>query len=525
MNPPKGLALLLAIAAVALAVFSQGKTWPMVISQCLLAGSWLLVRGRSTDQRGVTPLWIVPVGIAVIFATISVPSAADESAYRFQARVFGAGQLAAPAPAGKTLVNNTHKNEFFLVHTVQREGKWFVQYVPGWPAIAAIPEKFGLGRFVNPFLAVLVLWLTWKIAAHLDGPETARRALFFLVLSPMFLLNFSGYYSHGVVIVLVAAATWLAILDTGDGWVKPVSILASIAVVSLARPYDALVCAVPLMAMVLWKRRRRPLAIAGCAGLAILAAGLAAGAQAYYNFSQAGDPWKSLYAVYRGNEELGKMLQVTPGAMWANLRVLAMRSVIKTAASMFAFPMLLWAAWSAVRSRRMEYLLLGFLVASIPLAYLIMAEQSDTVIGERYYLGTIFALAILAAVGSGGYVPRWLIACSMLAAAAGTFWFSGIQQQRWAPFAAVEALAVARTDPGEVVFLATRPESTFAPTDTNMNYPDWPWARPLTMPDPGPERRNAIACQLGRRTWTVVMPPGLGAPATITAPFAANCPP
>ena len=497
----------------------------MVISQCLLAGSWLLVRGRSARTTGRVPFWVVPVGIAVVFATISVPSAADESAYRFQARVFGSGQLAAPAPAGKTLVNNTHKNEFFLVHTVQREGKWFVQYAPGWPAVLAIPEKFGLGRFVNPMFAVLLLWLTWKIAAHLDGTETARRALFFLVLSPMFLLNFSGYYSHGMVIVLVAAATWLAIIDIGAGWGKPASILAAIAVVSLARPYDALVCAIPLMAMVTWKRRTRPAAVAGCVGMAVVAAGLATGAQAYYNFAQAGNPWKSLYAVYRGSEELGGMLQMSPGAMWENLRVLAIRSVIKTAASMFAFPVLLWSAWSAVRSRRLEYLLLGFLAASIPLAYLIMAEQSDTVIGERYYLGTIFALAILAAAGSSGPVPRWLVACSVLTAAVGTFWFGCIQHQRWAPFAAVESLAIARTDPSEVVFLASVPDSTFSPTDTNMNYPDWPSARPLSMPDPGPERRNAIACQLGRRTWTVITPQGPGTPATISTPAPANCPP
>ena len=137
MNMPRLLAPLLAIAALALAVASQGKTWPMVISQCLLAGAWLLIRGRTAGESGGVPLWIVPVGIAVIFSTVSVPAAADESAYRFQARVFGSGQLAAPAPAGKTLVNNTHKNEFFLVHTVQREGKWFVQYVPGWPAVLA----------------------------------------------------------------------------------------------------------------------------------------------------------------------------------------------------------------------------------------------------------------------------------------------------------------------------------------------------------------------------------------------------
>lgn len=524
MNVPKLLAPLLALAALAVAIFSQGKTWPMVLSQCLLAGSWLLVRTRAAGITGGVPFWVVPVGVAVIFATISVPSAADESAYRFQARVFGSGRLAAPAPAGKTLVNNNHKNEFFLVHTVQREGKWFVQYVPGWPAVLAIPEKFGLGRFVNPLFAVLLLWLTWKIAARLDGPETARRALFFLVLSPMFLLNFSGYYSHGVVIVLVAAATWLAIVDTGAGWLRPAGILAAIAVVSLARPYDALVCAIPLMVMVLWKRRTRPMAIAGCIGMAVVAAGVATGAQAYYNFAQAGNPWKSLYAVYRGSDELAKMLQVSPGAIWANLRVLAMRSVVKTAASMFAFPMLLWAAWTAVRSRRLEYLLLGFLVALIPLAYLIMAEQSDTVIGERYYLGTIFALAILAAAGSSGPVPRWLVACSVLTAAVGTFWFSGIQHQRWAPFAAVEALALTRTDPAEVIFLASAPDSTFAPTDTNMNYPDWPSARPLSMPDPGPARRNAIACQLGRRVWTVITPPGLGTPASISPPESANCP-
>ena len=42
------------------------------------------------------------------------------------------------------------------------------------------------------------------IGRTIQAGVTARRALFFLVLSPMFLLNFSGYYSHGMVIVLLA---------------------------------------------------------------------------------------------------------------------------------------------------------------------------------------------------------------------------------------------------------------------------------------------------------------------------------
>ena len=144
--------------------------------------------------------------------------------------------------------------------------------------------------------------------------------------------------------------------------------------------------------------------------------------------------------------------------------------------------MLLWAAWLAVRSRRVEYLLLAALAAMIPLAYMIVAEQSDTVVGERYYLETVFALAVLAAAGSKGPVPRWLIMCSLLTAGAGTFWFARVQQERREPFAAVELLAATRTDSAEVVFLGAVPGSIFEPTDVNLNHPDWPRARPLFMP-------------------------------------------
>jgi len=251
MNLSRFWAPLLAMASLGMAILSQGKTWPMVVAQALLAAAWLLVRGRASGT-GLVPLWVVPVGMAVVLATVSVPSAADESAYRFQARVFGAGQLAAPAPAGKTLVNNTQKNEFFLVHTVQREGRWFTQYPPGWPAVLALPEKLGFGRYVNPLFAAMLLWITWRITTHLDGPEAARRALFFLVLSPMFLLNFSGYYSHGVVSVLVAAATWSAITDAGKAWSKPALVLAALALSATARPLDGLICGIPLVTLLVW---------------------------------------------------------------------------------------------------------------------------------------------------------------------------------------------------------------------------------------------------------------------------------
>ncbi len=525
MRADRILVPLLAVAALAAAVSSMGKTWPLVAAQALLGAAWLLARRRRTGYgTGTVPIWIVPAGMIVVFGMAAVPSSADESAYRFQSRVFGAGQLAAPAPTGKTLVNHQHKNEFFLVHTIQREGKWFVQYGPAWPAVLALPEKLGIGKYANPMFAVALLWITWRIAAHLEGAETARRALFFLVLSPMFLLNFSGYYSHGLTAVLLAATVWVTITDSGTAWRYPAMALGMLIVLGLARPLSGLVCGIPIVAMLLWHRRKRPAQVAVCTLLVVLALGLAIGAQACYNYLQAGDPWKSLYAVYRGELGLG-FIGRTPAALWENLLTFTLRSLVKMAAAMFAFPLLLWAAWSTVRSWRPEYILLGVLTVLIPTAYTVVNEQSDTIVGERFYAEVLFAVVILAAAGMKESVPRWLMVCSLLAAGAATFWLGKLQQERRNPFASVEALAVSRTAPQEVVFLSALPHLVFEPTDTNLNYPDWPYARPLWLTDPGPDRRTAVVCALGRRQWTVVTPPWPGIPAAISAPVPVNCPP
>jgi hypothetical protein len=510
---------LLAVAALAAAVISGGKTWPLVAAQALLGAAWLFAR-QLRSGSGPVLFWVIPAGMIVVFGMAAVPSSADESAYRFQSRIFGAGQLAAPAPTGNTLVNYKHKNEFFLVHTIQRDGKWFVQYAPGWPAVLALPEKLGIGKYANPMLAVLLLWITWRVAAHLDGAETARRALFFMVLSPMFLLNFSGYYSHGLTAVLLAATVWATITDSSASLRNPALALAMLIMLGLARPLSGLVCGIPIVAMLLWNRRKRPAPAAICALIVVLALGLTVGTQACYNYLQAGDPWKSLYSVYRGDVRLG-FVRFTPGALWENLLTFTLRSLVKTAASMFAFPLLLWAAWSAVRSWRPEYILLGSMAVLAPIAYTVVSEQSDTIVGERYYIEVLFALVILAAAGMRESVPRWLMVCSILAAGASTFWLGKLQLERRNPFASMEALAVLRTEPEEVVFLGAHP--LFEPTDTNLNYPDWPYARPLWMPDPGLARRTALACGLGRRQWTLVTPPTENIPAAISAPVAAHC--
>jgi hypothetical protein len=495
------VALFPAVLAGVLAALSQGKTWPMLGAQFLLGISWWISK-RSRETTIPLP-WMLAAAGVVFLGTLAPPSSADESAYRFQARVFASGQLAAPAPAGNLLVNNAHKNEFFLIHTIQREGKWFVQYYPGWPAVLALPEKLGLGAFVNPALGLLVVWLTWKIAMFLGGPQAGGLATFFLVASPMFLLNFSGYYSHGMTCALVAAAAWWAVTDSGDSWWNVSLTALALAAAGLGRPLTAVVCGFPLVLLLVWRRRQRPAALAGCLALVAAFAGAAIAIQAFYIYQQTGTPWRSLYAVYRGEDNL-RLLAFTPAELLINIRDLTVRGILKAGAATFAFPALLGGVWLAAREKKAEHLALAAMVVLLPAAYAIVIEQSDTVIGERYYLECLFAVAVLAAIGLRGAAPRRVLLASLAVAAASTFWFHRVYETRRAPFAAVEAAVSQRTNPDEVIFLDRAGHPDFNPYDTNMNYPDWPSSRHFSMPDPGPERRGAVTCALGKKQWIVL---------------------
>ena len=112
-------------------------------------------------------------------------------------------------------------------------------------------ELIGLRWLVNPLLAGLGVWLTYRLGSKLFGSIVGLLAAGLTVTSPFFLMNSGTLLSHpwGLVLSTGMAVAWLDTLDEDNplpGWVPTLSAGLCLGVLALSRPFTALGIAIPL---------------------------------------------------------------------------------------------------------------------------------------------------------------------------------------------------------------------------------------------------------------------------------------
>ncbi len=103
------------------------------------------------------------LSVAAILASYSVativyeklPHVEDEFAYVWQAQVFAQGQAAIRSPRQAKLL--------VVPFIVDYHGWRFGKYPPGWPVILSFGVLIGLTSWVNPILAGMGMWLTYRL--------------------------------------------------------------------------------------------------------------------------------------------------------------------------------------------------------------------------------------------------------------------------------------------------------------------------------------------------------------------------
>ena len=476
--------------------------------------------GAETSLSPVKRVRLPPVKALLIFYLIvavplawwsnQVTSSGDESAYRFQARIFASGRLTAEAPTRET-VDNNNANEFFFIHHIIARGQWFGKYPPGWPALLAVGTLLGIEWLVNPLLGALLLWLVYRIGRFCFDESIARLATLLLLLSPMFFINCFGYYSHVTCAILLLVSTLLCLRSMRQWRAREVALcFLTLGVAFLVRPFTSFCFATVLGLSALvgaWPHARRLgwVMLWGSLGAAVAAGGLMA-----YNYATTGDPLRSAYAMYRGTASAVE-IGVTPESLWNNLRLLTSRALVKTDLALFPF-MFLLAAYACLkpRERAREIYLLAALALCTIVGHVVMTEESDTVVGERYYFESLFALALLTARGWSLISERWRFSTGGLRAAAIALAavaclhfgvFAHDLYRRKAPFAQVrQAIEKSGVRDG-LVFM--RVGQRFQAKDFNLNEADWRQAERFYLVDPGEGRRAAVAEVLGKDKWYV----------------------
>src|SRR5688572_17302473 len=84
-----------------------------------------------------------------------IPHVEDEFAYLWQAQVFAQGQAAIASPS--------HPKLLVVPFVVDYHGLRFGKYPPGWPLFLAMGVLTGMTAWVNPILAGLATWFTFRL--------------------------------------------------------------------------------------------------------------------------------------------------------------------------------------------------------------------------------------------------------------------------------------------------------------------------------------------------------------------------
>ncbi len=134
----------------------------------------------------------------------------DEMAYVWQAQAFAKGYLTRPSPP--------HPKSFLTPFVVDYNGQRFGKYPPGWPAMLALGVLLNARSLVNPLLAGLGVWLTYRLGKRLFSPTVGLLAAGLTLTSPFFLLNSGSLLSHpfGLFLSLVFALGWLDAWQVGE---------------------------------------------------------------------------------------------------------------------------------------------------------------------------------------------------------------------------------------------------------------------------------------------------------------------
>lgn len=115
----------------------------------------------------------------------------DEAAHLFQARIFAAGKLSAPAPS------ISDPERFFPCrHLIIERGMWFCQYTPTHSILMAPFVWFDLTFLLGPLAGVFSLIGIFMLVRLWANDRIAKLTSILLLLSPFFLILTSTHMAH-----------------------------------------------------------------------------------------------------------------------------------------------------------------------------------------------------------------------------------------------------------------------------------------------------------------------------------------
>lgn len=359
------------------------------------------------------------VSLAVILAAALVgslifenmPHLEDEFAYLWQAKTIAGGDLTLPTPE--------FPKNFLIPFVIDFQGQRFGKYPPGWPSALSLGVRAGALNWVNPLLAGLAAWLTYRLGKKTLGGKTALLGTLLLATSPLFLIQAGSLLSHTWSLVLATAffLFWMNGLEkevAPPGWLISLAGGLCLGTLGLTRPLTAAAVALPFAVhgIVLLVNgpgwiRRRILLVGGTALLLI----------AFYfvwQYAMTGSFLTNPYTLWWPYDKygFGEGHGVAEGGHslmqgWRNTRF----SLKVASSDLFGWVRISWlflpfGLWAA-RKKPLAYFSAS-IAGSLVLVYLAY-WVSSWLLGSRYYFEALPGLALISAAGiiwlAGGEHP------------------------------------------------------------------------------------------------------------------------
>lgn len=341
-----------------------------------------------------------------------VPHLEDEVALVWQAKVLATGRLAIPSPE--------YPKSFLVPFVVDHQGLRFGKYPLGWPLLLAAGIRLGLRAWVNPLLASLAVWLTYRLGKRVFHPGVGLLGAGLMVVSPYFLINSGSLLTHPLGLVLTTAfclcwlAAWPSPNEAHDSPARSrrrwgFTLLAAILLgaLVLTRPWSAVAVSLPFGLHGLYLLWRGGPQIRLRLSAFVLLTALLACLHLTWQAAVTGDPFLNPYTLWWSYDKVGfgPGYGVSEGGhnlekAWQNTRV---------SLESGAYDLLGWGRYSwvflpfglwVIRRNRRAWLLAG-IFASIVCAYAAYWVPSIT-LGPRYYYESLSSLVLLSAAGIAG---------------------------------------------------------------------------------------------------------------------------
>ncbi|MHB0989433.1 MAG: STT3 domain-containing protein [Bellilinea sp.] len=329
-----------------------------------------------------------------------LPHIEDEYAYIWQAQTAAHGDLTLESPVCPKC--------FLQPFVVDYQGLRFGKYPPGWPAALSIAIRLNLRDWLNPFLAALCVWLTYRLVKRLLHEKAGLLAAFLTLMSPFVLINGGTLLSHvwSYFLTLTFIASWLDATADGNplpGWLPVTTGGLSLGLLVLTRPLTAVGVALPFFVhgiglLIRGNKRIRAhiLFLGAITGILALIIPL-------WQYAVTGDPLLNPYSLWWPYDRLGFGSGIGRQAggndlHWAYINGKA--SLRVGASDLFGWPMISWLfmPFGLIELRRNgKGLLVSSVLVTLVLVYTLYWIGS-WVFGPRYYFeGTISAVLLTVA--------------------------------------------------------------------------------------------------------------------------------